>query len=222
MDFPHYIMGEGGIPMDMIKTGEFIAKKRKEKNMTQAELARCLFVTDRAVSKWECGRAMPSSSIMLELCQVLGISINELLTGEELEMESYNKQAEQNLLSAIKQKEAADKMLLRMEIVIGLLGAFFFVALVIGGILLYAYSNLPMWAMFLMMGVGMAVLLIAGGAALRIEQKAGYYECAHCHHRHVPTYAQVFFAPHVNRSRYMKCPHCGKRSYQKKVLSEKE
>ena len=61
-------------------------------------------------------------------------------------------------------------------------------------------------------------LLIALPFALRIEQKAGYYACRHCGHRHVPTYASVFWAMHVNRTRYMRCPQCGKRSWQKKVL----
>ena len=80
--------------MDSIKIGKFIAEKRKAKNLTQLQLAERLYVTDRAVSKWECGRSLPDSSIMLELCEALGISVNELLTGEELKMETYNKQAE--------------------------------------------------------------------------------------------------------------------------------
>ena len=68
--------------MDSIKIGKFIAEKRKAKNLTQLQLAERLYVTDRAVSKWECGRSLPDSSIMLELCEALGISVNELLTGE--------------------------------------------------------------------------------------------------------------------------------------------
>ena len=88
--------------MDSIKIGKFIAEKRKAKNLTQLQLAERLYVTDRAVSKWECGRSLPDSSIMLELCEVLGISVNELLTGEELKMETYNKQAEENLIQMIK------------------------------------------------------------------------------------------------------------------------
>ncbi len=84
--------------MDMIKIGKFIALKRKEQNLTQFELAEKLNITDRDISKWECGRAMPDSSIMLDLCEILKISVNELLTVEELEMINYNKQAELNLI----------------------------------------------------------------------------------------------------------------------------
>ena len=103
--------------MDMIKIGKFISECRKQKNLTQLELAEKLNVTDRAISKWECGRSMPDSSIMLELCKILGISVNELLTGERLDMKDYDKQAEENLLELKKQKEEADKRLLRIEIV---------------------------------------------------------------------------------------------------------
>ena len=68
-----------------------------------------LNITDRVISKWECGRALPDSSIMLQLCELLEISVNELLTGEKLEMEKYNKQVELNVIEMVKQKEASDK-----------------------------------------------------------------------------------------------------------------
>lgn len=208
--------------MDQIKIGKFIAEKRKAKNMTQSQLAERLCVTDRAVSKWECGRSLPDTSNILELCEILEISVNELLTGEELNMESYNAQAEANLLEAVKQKEESDKRLLRIEIVIGLTGTISFFVLLITGVLGYRYWDLPLWAMIAMGTFGFVLFIIACLFALRIEQKAGYYECKECHHRFVPTYAQTFLAPHVHRSRYMKCPHCGKKTYCRKVISEKE
>ena len=206
--------------MDLIKIGKFIAEKRKAKNLTQLQLAERLYVTDRAVSKWECGRSLPDSSIMLELCEALGISVNELLTGEELEMETYNKQAEENLIQMIKEKEESDKRLLNLEIVLGITGTLFLLAMLFTGILGYQYLGLPVWAMILMMVVGFVVFVVAILFCVLIEQKAGYYECKECHQTFVPTYLQVLFAPHVNRTRYMKCPHCGKRAYQKKVISK--
>lgn len=196
------------------------SKKRKVKNLTQLQLAERLYVTDRAVSKWECGRSLPDSSIMLELCEILEISVNELLTGKELEMENYNKQAELNLLEAIKQKEESDKRLLRIEIIIGVPVTILFLALLFVAVYGHKYGDLPLWAMIVMVSLGSLSFLVMAFLALRIEQKAGYYECKQCGHRHIPTYAQVFFAPHINRSRWMKCPHCGKRTYQKKVISK--
>lgn len=67
--------------MDQIQIGKFIAACRKEKGMTQAQLAEKMGVSDRAVSKWETGKNMPDSSIMLELCSELGITVNDLLNG---------------------------------------------------------------------------------------------------------------------------------------------
>lgn len=207
--------------MDLLKIGSFIAEKRKEKKLTQLQLAELLHVTDRAVSKWECGRSMPDSSIMLELCEALGISVNELLTGEELEMENYNRQAELNLIQITKEKEEADKRLLHAEIVIGITATLIFLGLVFTSILAFKFAGLPLWAMIIMLVV--AAITFFGGCffALRIEQKAGYYECKECGYKYVPSYKAVMMAPHMGRSRYMKCPHCGKKSYHKKVLNNK-
>ena len=80
--------------MDQIKIGKFIAERRKRVNLTQMQLAEKLNITDRAVSKWECGRALPDSSIMLELCGILDINVNELLCGEEITVDNYNKELE--------------------------------------------------------------------------------------------------------------------------------
>ena len=90
--------------MNQTEIGKFIAKCRKEKKLTQAQLAEKLNITDRAVSKWETGKSMPDSSIMLELCEILGITVNELLSGEEVSMENYEKKADENLL-ALKRKD---------------------------------------------------------------------------------------------------------------------
>lgn len=90
--------------MNQTEIGKFIAKCRKEKKLTQAQLAEKLNITDRAISKWETGKSMPDSSIMLELCEILGITVNELLSGEKIDMEVYEKKAEENLIT-LKRKE---------------------------------------------------------------------------------------------------------------------
>ena len=205
--------------MDLEKIGKFIAERRKAKALTQLDLAERIHVTDRAVSKWECGRSMPDSSIMLELCEVLEISVNELLTGEVLEMKDYNKQAELNLVSMTKQKEESDKRLLKAEVFIGIIGV---VVLLAGlGLGIYFIQGLEKQiAGTISIVAGMVALLAMAIFAVRIEQLAGYYECQECHHRYVPTFWQTLMAPHLGRSRKMKCPHCGKRNYHKKVISK--
>lgn len=90
--------------MNQIEIGKFIAKCRKEAQLTQAQLAEKLNITDRAISKWETGKSMPDSSIMLELCEILGITVNELLSGEKIDMESFEKKADENLI-ALKKKD---------------------------------------------------------------------------------------------------------------------
>ncbi len=107
--------------MDQAKIGRFIAERRKEEKLTQMQLAEKLNITNRAVSKWETGKAVPDTSLMLDLCNVLKISVNDLLSGEVVSMENYNKKLEQNLLEMVKQKEDSDKRLLSLEIFIGVL-----------------------------------------------------------------------------------------------------
>ncbi len=201
--------------MDQAKIGKFIAECRKKAGLTQAQLAERLNITDRAVSKWETGKSLPDSSIMLELCAVLGISVNDLLSGEVVTMDNYNKELEKNLLEMVKQKEEADKRLLRVEIVMGVIAVLPLVAAAI----IVAVVPMEEWKAGLLVGLCLLPLLIATPFALKIEQKAGYYECQKCGHTHVPEYASVFFAMHSGRTRYMRCPKCNRRSWQKKVIS---
>ena len=95
--------------MNYEKIGKFIAEKRKEKGMTQKELAKQLNIGDKAVSKWECGRGMPDNSIMVPLCSLLGISVNELLMGEKLSEKDYHESAEDIILTLIDEKESLNK-----------------------------------------------------------------------------------------------------------------
>lgn len=200
--------------MDQAKIGKFIAACRKQKNLTQLQLAEKLNITDRAVSKWETGKAMPDASTMLELCKVLGISVNDLLSGEVVTMDNYNKALETNLLEAVRQKEAADKRLLSLEIFIGVVESVLLFAL----IFLAAFVEMADWLRIVLIALGIIPFGIGVAYALRIEQVAGYYQCACCGHRYVPSYRSVLWAMHVNRTRYMRCPACGKKSWQKKVL----
>ena len=202
--------------MDQIKIGKFIAECRKKNNLTQMQLAEKLNITDRAISKWENGKGMPDSSIMLDLCNELKISVNELLSGEVLEMNNYNEKVEQNLIEMVKQKEESDKRLLTMEIVIGVLMSVVFLAL----IFIASFVQMEEWLRITLIITGFIPFVIMIPFAIRIEQKAGYYECAKCHHKYVPTYSSVLWAMHINRTRYMKCPKCNKKSWNKKRISK--
>ncbi len=203
--------------MDQIKIGKFIAACRKKKNLTQMQLAEKLNITDRAVSKWETGKALPDSSIMLALCEILGITVNDLLSGEIVTMDHYNEELENNLLEMIKQKEASDKRLLMLEWVVGGLSLIILMAPIICGALLPIE---PEWVRIVIVFSGFIPALIGFHFAIKIEQTAGYYECGHCKHKYVPKIQAMYAAPHMGRTRYMRCPECGKKSWQKKVLSK--
>lgn len=202
--------------MDQVKIGKFIAECRKNVGLTQMQLAEKLNITDRAVSKWENGRSMPDSSIMLELCGILKISVNDLLSGEVVTMDSYNEKLEKNLLEMVKQKERADKHLLTLEVVFGVLSSVIFFAL----IMLASFAPMQDWLRVTIILLGFAPFVVFVPFAIRIEQTAGYYECAKCHHKYVPTYSSVLWAPHVNRTRHMRCPNCHQKSWHKKVISK--
>jgi len=202
--------------MDQIKIGKFIASCRKEVGMTQAVLAEKLGISDRAVSKWETGKSMPDSGIMLELCELLNINVNELLSGEKIMTETYNKKAEENLLAMKKEVDEKNRLLLNLEIIIG-------VPAMLADFVIYgvaAYVEMPDALRSGLVIFATLMILVVAFIAVGIEQKAGYYECKNCHDRHVPTYWQANLAPHIGRSRYMKCPACGKWTYQKKVLTK--
>ena len=204
--------------MDQQKIGSFIAQCRKKQNLTQSQLAEKLNITDRAVSKWETGRAMPDSSIMLELCNILKINVNDLLSGEIIAMNEYDKKHEELLLEMVKQKEKNDKRFLQLEILIGVLSVIILLSFT------FAASFLEMedWLRVLLIVSGFVLAIFGLMIALVIEQKAGYYQCEKCGHRYVPKFSNVFMALHVNRTRYMKCPVCKKRSWQRKVISKQK
>ena len=202
--------------MDQVKIGKFIASCRKEQGMTQAALAEKLGITDRAVSKWETGKSLPDSGIMLELCELLNINVNELLSGEKIMLEAYDKKAEENLVAMSREIEEKNRQLLNTEIWIG-------APAVVAGLVMCgvaAYVEMPVWIKFLLVMFAVAMILTISFVAVGIEQKAGYYECQECGHRYVPTYWSTNLAPHMGRTRYMRCPECGKKSWQKKVLTK--
>ena len=202
--------------MDQVKIGRFIAEKRREQGLTQAQLAEKLSITDRAVSKWENGRTMPDSSLMLDLCKHLKITVNDLLNGEVVSMENYNEKLEKQLLEVIKQKEAADKRLLNLEWFIIIIS----VLVLIVPILIAGFVEMPDWQRVLIMVSGVIPCAFGFAYSMKIEQHAGYYECKCCGHRYVPTAKAMWSSMHMGRTRYMLCPECHKKSWQKKVVSK--
>ena len=202
--------------MDQIKIGKFIQEKRKEKSLTQSELAEKLNVSDRAVSKWENGNCIPDVSNIQELCKILNITINDLFSGCVVDMKDNEKKLEENLLEMIKIKEQRDKELLILETFIGVIvSMIMFLCIMIA-----SFVQMDNWIRIVLIVFGIIPFAIGISYAIRIEQIAGYYECSNCNYKYIPTYKSVLFSMHVNRTRKMKCPNCNKKSWHKKVISK--
>lgn len=202
--------------MNQVKIGKFIASKRKEQGLTQLQLAEKLCITDRAVSKWETGKSLPDASLMPELCKLLKITINDLLCGEVVSVENYNEKTEKALLEMVKKEEMQNKKLMMYENVIGFGSTISFLIQVLVAVFFVKNTT----AQILLFILAFAFLIIGVSFALKIEAETGYYECQKCHNKYVPKYSSVYFAMHLGTTRYMKCPKCGKRSWQKKVMSK--
>ena len=202
--------------MDQIKIGKFIQERRKEKRLTQSELAEKLDVTDRAVSKWENGNCIPDASNIQELCKILNITINDLFSGCVVDMRDNEKKLEENLLEMIKIKEKRDKELLILEIfIVVIVSIIMFLCIMIA-----SFVQMEDWIRIVLIVFGIIPFAIGISYAIRIEQIAGYYECSNCNYKYIPTYKSVLFSMHVNRTRKMKCPNCNKKSWHKKVISK--
>ncbi|MBR4283033.1 MAG: DNA-binding protein, partial [Clostridia bacterium] len=110
----------------------------------------------------------------------------------------------------------ADKRLLTMETIIGVMCVVVFFVLTI----VAAYIDVKEWIRVMLIFIGLIPLLVAVPVLLKIEQVAGYYECKNCGHKYIPTYKAVNMAPHMGRTRYMKCPKCGEKTWQRKVINK--
>ena len=204
--------------MDQLKIGSFIEERRKAQNLTQMQLAEKLNITDRAVSKWETGRSLPDASLMTELCEILNITLIDLFSGEVVTMGDYNKELEKKLLEMTKQKEVADRQMLHIEIAIGVICILLMLVLT----MVASLVQMDEWLRILLIIIGLVPILVASLFMLKIEQVAGYYKCKECGHTYVPTFKAINLAMHMGRTRYMRCPECHKKSWQKKVISKED
>ena len=202
--------------MDQLKIGKFIAECRKQKQLTQLQLADKLGITDKAISKWERGIAMPDTSIMLELCDFLCISVNELLNGERISMENSNKKNEQLLLDMAKELETKNKIIWSSMWAIMIVS----MTALIAGIFIAAFL-IPegIWQLVTIIGICI-VFLIPCFYALKLEVSVGAYKCKNCGHEIVPTYKEVLMAKHRGFTRHLMCPKCNKRTWCKKILKK--
>ncbi len=203
--------------MDQMRIGKFIQAMRKEQGLTQHEVAEKLFISDKTVSKWETGKGLPDVSLMMPLCKILGISVNELLSGQRLDNDQYYEKAEENFMTLMEERKREKKKLIISIIVclIVLISAFalIFVA---------AFVDLPVPTRIVLIVLGFVVLIPGLIVGCMLDKDAGYFECKHCGHRFVPSLGAYIMGIHTLTTRHLKCPKCGKRSWCKKRLTKEE
>lgn len=191
--------------MEQIKIGKLIAKMRREKNMTQRQLADALSISDKTVSKWECGKGLPEVSLMLPLCEVLQITVNDLLTGERVSEGDYRKKAEENMMNLMKENEENKKHMV-LSVICGVITVIAVCSLVV----IASFIEMPTIARIGVIVFALATAIAGIGAAAVLEVRAGYYECPHCKELFVPTMGGYVKGYHTLTKRKLTCPKCGK------------
>lgn len=201
--------------MDQIKTGKFIAEERKKKSYTQKQLAELLGISDKTVSKWETGNGFPEISLLLPLCNELGISVNELLSGERVSDTNYKQKAEENMVNLVQEAQESKKKIILSAMVAALVIVAALPLFLISGML-----EMETWTRALLIGIGMVVIIFGIAIACMLDRDAGAFECPECKNRFVPDMGAYIMGPHTLTKRKLKCPKCGKSAYCRKVLNK--
>ena len=201
--------------MDQIKIGRFIADERKRKEYTQRQLADKLGISDKTVSKWERGNGFPEVSLLLPLCDELGISVNELLAGERVPDNDYREKAEENMVNLVKEAQESKKKIVLSAVTAGLA---IFAALPL--ILLAGLLEMEMWLRVLLICIGAVVAAVGIGIACVLDMDAGAFECPDCHNRFVPDMGEYVMGAHTITKRKLRCPKCGAVRFCKHVLTK--
>ena len=199
--------------MDQIKIGTFITECRKNKNLTQAQLAEMLNVTDRAISKWETGKAMPDSNIMLKLCSILGVNVNELLCGETIDMEKKDEQLNELIFQMATNEERYHKRLLYSAYVIIVISLVALICLITLISLLIPKCGFQ----YFLVIVSVILFIIPCIIALKFKVETGYYECKNCQNMFVPSYKGIAVLLQTPTRKLLKCTKCGKWTWCQKL-----
>ncbi len=203
--------------MDQIKIGRFIAELRKEKGLTQKELAERLSISDKTVSKWERGSGLPEVSLMMPLCLELGITVNELLSAKRLSSSEYQNNAEENIVKLIKEKEET-----KFRLIIETIVVFLTIVAACTIIMITGYVELKTWVRVLLIVVALVIMFGGIGVAAALEMRSAVFKCSKCGHVFEPTKAAYIMGAHTITRRRLKCPNCQKRNWCKRLLSLEE
>ena len=191
--------------MDQIRIGKFIAESRKARNLTQRQLADALSISDKTISKWECGKGLPEVSLMLPLCAALDITVNDLLSGEKVSSTDYQEKAEGNMINLMKENEE-NKKRMALSIITGVITVIAVCALIV----IVSLIDLPTLVRIILIVFSIAVGAAGIAAAAMLDARAGYFECPYCKELFVPSMGAYVKGYHTITKRRLTCPKCGK------------
>ena len=203
--------------MDQVKIGKFLSDERKAKGYTQKQLSELLGISDKTISKWECGNGFPEASLLLPLCNELEITVNELLTGERISQQNYKKKAEENMVNMIREKEE-NKQKILLTTMIGVISTITFVTLLLVVCFYTDVITLPI--KMVLMVIAISVFGVGLYVAMWGDRKIGYFKCRNCNELFTPTFMQYTMGMHIAGTRYLKCPHCKTRTWCRKVMTK--
>ena len=203
--------------MDIVKIGYFIRECRKNKNLTQKQLADKLYVEPKTISKWETGKGLPDVSIMKNLCNELGISLSELFIGDYIKEESNDLLIEKLIIDELKKEKIQNKKKLIGEILIGCA----FISSVITLILLVGIVSIATYLKIILIVLSLIFIFVGLFGLVLLDVNIGYFECAECHERFIPSIKDYVFGMHTLKKRKLKCPICGKKTWCLKRMTRK-
>ena len=203
--------------MDQVKIGKFISDERKAKGYTQKQLSELLGISDKTISKWECGNGFPEASLLLPLCNELEITVNELLTGERISQQNYKKKAEENMVNMIREKEE-NKQKILLTTMIGVISTITFVTLLL--VVCFYTDVIILPIKIVLMVIAISVFGVGLYVAMWGDRKIGYFKCRNCNELFTPTFMQYTMGMHIASTRYLKCPHCKTRTWCRKVMTK--
>ena len=199
--------------MDQKQIGKFIAERRRAQNLTQRQLADALSISDMTISNWECGNGLPEVRLMLPLCEKLDINVNELLSGECLSETQYFEKAENNMLDLMKDRTSA-----KTKVIVTAVSTTITILSVLALIFIVGFVEMPVGVRILQVVLAMMILFADLAVTLLIAVSTEIYECAACGKKFVPTLSAYLWGLHTMKRRKLKCPHCGKRCWDKSYL----
>lgn len=205
--------------MDQIRTGRFIAAERKAKGLTQKQLAEKMNISDKTVSKWECGNGFPEVSLLEPLCSQLDITVNELLAGERVNEQDYIRKAEENMMDMIREKEINRKRMAE-NIALGTISTITMVTMIL--VVSLHTEQMSVIEKSVLMGIGCTVFAVGIWFAMQGVRTIGYYKCRKCGSSFVPNMMEYTMSMHMVMTKYLKCPDCGEKTWCRKVYAKEE